>query len=92
VIMVGRAVGLLDLEKGNMMKKTFISTVLGLFLCSMLFCLCGCGLFQQPGETVAEGLRRRGRVLRLNQNELMSDVDMTLHLDKPSKLTDKRIP
>ena len=46
----------------------------------------------QLGETEAEGHRRRARVMRINQNELMSDIDRVLLLDKPSRLTDKRIP
>lgn len=53
---------------------------------------CGCRSFEQPGETAAEGRRRHDRVARINQQEMMSDVDKVLLLDKPSRLTDKRIP
>jgi len=52
----------------------------------------GCSSVSQPGETAAEGRRRHDRVARINQQEMMSDIDKTLLLDKPSKLTDKRIP
>jgi hypothetical protein len=52
----------------------------------------GCRSVEQPGETVAEGRRRHDRVARINQQELMSDIDSFLLLDKPSTLTDKRIP
>jgi hypothetical protein len=44
------------------------------------------------GETTAEGHRRHKRVLRLNNDEMMADLDTFMLLDKPSKLTDKRIP
>ena len=51
----------------------------------------GCN-FSQPGETVAEGHRRHLRMARINQQEMMADIDSVLMLDRPSKLTDKRIP
>ncbi len=69
------------------MKRKF---VLGLILCFMAFLLTGC--LEQLGETTAKGKRRHTRVLRINQQELMSDIDKVLLMDKPSKLTDKRIP
>ena len=46
----------------------------------------------QLGETEAEGRRRHIRAARINQQELMEDIDRALLLDKPSKLTGKRIP
>lgn len=64
--------------------------VLTLALCVWLFWLFGCG--PQPGETKQEGRIRHQRVLRINSQEMMSDIDKALLLDKPSKLTDKRIP
>jgi hypothetical protein len=54
--------------------------------------LCGCSYSEQPGETVAEGRRRHQRVLRINRQEMMADIDRAFLLDQPSKLTDKRIP
>lgn len=51
----------------------------------------GCAA-DQLGESGAEGHRRHRRVLRINRKELMADIDRFLLLDKPSKLTDKRIP
>jgi hypothetical protein len=69
------------------MKRKF---VLGLILCFMAFLLTGC--LEQLGENTAEGKRRHTRVLRTNQQELMSDIDKVLLMDKPSRLTDKRIP
>ena len=71
------------------MKNTLISTILGAVLVVLVFVCCGCS---QLGETEAQGHRRHLRNLRINQQELMEDIDRTLLFDKPSKLTDKRIP
>ncbi|MHC4574481.1 MAG: hypothetical protein ACYS76_10185 [Planctomycetota bacterium] len=46
----------------------------------------------QLGETEAEGRRRHLRNERINQQQLMADLDKFWLLDKPSKLTEKRIP
>jgi hypothetical protein len=62
-----------------------------IFVCALL--AGGCGSWaRQPGETIAEGNRRHSRALSINQQEMMQDIDTFLLLDKPSKLTDKRIP
>ncbi len=53
--------------------------------------LAGCSL-RQPGETRAEVDRRHSRVLRVNNELMLSDLDRVLGLDQPSRLTDKRIP
>lgn len=53
--------------------------------------LAGCS-WRQPGETRAEIDRRHERTLRLNNEMMLSDLDKVLLLDRPSKLTDKRIP
>ena len=58
----------------------------------LVFMPLGCSSFSQPGETAAEGSRRHDRVARINQQEMMADIDKTLLLDEPSKLADKRIP
>jgi hypothetical protein len=60
-------------------------------LCIAAMILSGCS-WQQPGETSAEINRRHSRMLRLNNQMMMSDVDKVLMLDRPSRLTDKRIP
>lgn len=64
--------------------------ILGIILCVLVFLPFGCS--GQLGETKAEGRRRHKRVLRINYQELMGDIDRVLLLDEPSKLTDKRIP
>jgi flagellar biosynthesis component FlhA len=85
------------------MKNSFVWTILGVvggakrisflllavLLCTATFWLGGC---EQPGETTAEGHRRHLRNLSINQQNLNADIDRTLLIDKPSKLTDKKIP
>ena len=77
------------------MKSVSISictVVLVVALLVLVFMPFGCSSFSQPGETAAEGHRRHQRVARINQQELMADIDTVLLIDEPSKLTDKRIP
>jgi len=77
------------------MKSVLVSVckvILVVALLILVFMPLGCSSVSQPGETAAEGRRRHDRVARINQQEMMSDIDKTLLLDKPSKLTDKRIP
>ncbi len=66
--------------------------ILVVALLVLVFMPFGCSSFSQPGETAAEGHRRHQRVVRINQQEMMADIDKVLLLDKPSKLTDRRIP
>ncbi len=76
------------------MKNTYVfvcKVILLVFLCTLVFLPFGCS-FQQPGETVAEGHRRHKRNFLLNQQEMMTDLDRFLLLDKPSRLTGIRIP
>ncbi len=53
---------------------------------------CGCSSYEQIGETAAEGRRRHQRNRRINRQQLMADLDTFWLVDKPGKLTDKRIP
>jgi hypothetical protein len=67
-----------------------VSTLaVGVYLCALL--LTGCAT-RQPGETAAEVGRRHGRIVRLNSQMMMADIDKFLLLDKPSMLTDRRVP
>ncbi len=75
------------------MKNTSVfvcKVLLVVVLCALIFLPCGCG--RQLGETKAEASRRHDRVLRINHLEMMEDIDRVLLLDRPSRLTDKRIP
>ena len=75
------------------MKSVSLSKViLAVVLWVLMFLPCGCSSYEQPGETVAEGRRRHLRNARIDQGELMADMDKFMQSDKPSKLTDKRIP
>ena len=65
--------------------------LLTIIFCALVFLISGCSS-GQLGETAAEGHRRHQRNLRINNQEMMADVDSFLMLDQPSKLTDKRIP
>jgi len=60
-------------------------------MCTLVTWLAGCGS-GQPGETRAEVSRRHDRIQRLNASMMRSDMDKALLLDRPSRLTDKRIP
>jgi hypothetical protein len=62
---------------------------LAVALVALVFVCFGCS---QPGETEAQGDQRHLRNLRINQQELMEDIDKTLLYDEPSKLTDRRVP
>ena len=77
------------------MKSVSISickVILAVFLCALAFLPCSGCTTSQMGETVAEGHRRHKRNFYIYNQELMSDIDKVLLLDKPSKLTDRRIP
>lgn len=81
-------------EKLTVIRQRRIALCLFTFtviLCGLILLIGGCRC-DQPGETTAEGRRRHERVLRINQQEMMTDIDRTLLLDSPSKLTDMRIP
>ncbi|MHC4120537.1 MAG: hypothetical protein ACYSWO_23835 [Planctomycetota bacterium] len=71
-----------------MIRSVALTVILG----ALVSLACGCSSYEQPGETAAQGRRRHERVARINRQELMSDIDKFLLLDRPSKLTDKRIP
>ena len=87
------------ISKRNKMVKSISFFVVKVILTVVVFVFvllpsgcCGCNSYEQMGETAAEGRRRHIRNSRLNQQQLMADLDMFWLLDKPSKLTDKRIP
>ncbi len=74
--------------RSQLLRRVVLAIVLFVFV----FLPCGCRSYEQPGETAAEGRRRHQRALRINQQQMMADLDTLMLLDKPSKLTDKRIP
>ena len=78
-------------KKGELMKRNFVCGSLIAFLVLLMFCSFGCSI-KQPGETVAEGHRRHLRKIRLENQEMMHDIDAVLMTDQPSELSDKHIP
>ena len=74
------------------MRKVSAPAILGIVLCALVFCLCGCGFFAKPGETAAEGHRRHLRHLSISRQNIMADLDRAALLDEPSKATDIRMP
>ena len=60
-------------------------------VCLLGMALSGCS-WDHPGETAKEVDRDHDRTLRLNDEMMLSDIDKVLQLDRPSHLTDKRIP
>ena len=74
------------------MRNKVAVILLVVMLLSLVVLSTGCGFFNQPGKTPAEVNRDHARMLRVNQQELMADIDRTMLWDKPSKLTDKRLP
>ena len=78
--------------KGELMKRvSMCKVILPVILLVLVFMPFGCKS-SQLGETAAEGHRRHQRIARMNQQQMMADIDTVLMLDKPSRLADKRIP
>jgi hypothetical protein len=76
-----------------MMKSASLyRVILVVVLCALFSVPLGCRSYDQMGETAAEGHRRHKRALRINRQEMMRDLDALMLVDRPSKLTDKRIP
>jgi len=65
--------------------------ILVIFLSVLFLMPLGCSM-EQLGESAAEGNRRHVRILRLSKPELVTDIDQVLFLDRPNRLTERRIP
>ena len=75
------------------MRSISLCRVVVTVILSVFFLLpSGCMPVDQVGETTAEGRRRHLRNARINQQMLMADIDKFMGSDRPSKLTDDRIP
>ena len=79
------------------MKRTrhlgkITNLIISLFVLALIVAATGCGSYAQPGETAAERARRHRRVLRVNNSQMMADIDRVLNLDRPTRLTDRRLP
>ncbi len=71
------------------MKSRICASLLVFVLLALVVMSTGCN---QPGKTPAEVHRTHVDVLRTQNQQLMRDIDRTLDLDQPSKLTDKHVP
>jgi hypothetical protein len=74
------------------MKNRIVVSLLGVVLLVLATMSTGCGLFDQQGKTADEVNRDHMRMLRINQEQLMYDIDRTMFLDKPSSLTENKLP
>jgi len=72
-------------------SASVFKVILVVMLCALVFLPGGCST-QQMGETTAQGEIRHQRNLRIDQQQMMADIDKTLLLEEPSRLTDRRIP
>lgn len=78
--------------KGKVMKRAVVLTILCFVVLGLMVFVSGCGFFNQPGQTTAEGHRAHLRMLDVNRQEMIADIDKALLLDRPSRLSDKRMP
>lgn len=79
-------------EQG-MSRFNLRALALAVLLGALIVLSSGCGSWwTYPGETAAEGSRRHKRVVRSNFEMMRADIDTVLLLDRPSMLTDKRLP
>ncbi len=88
---------MIGIQLGDTMKSIghlgkISNLVTSLFLLAVLLVASGCGSYAQPGETAAERSRRHRRILRVNHSQMMDDIDKLLNLDRPSRLSDRRLP
>jgi hypothetical protein len=74
------------------MRNSTLRAISAVVLCALVLWLTGCASYAQPGETEAEGRRRHVRNAQIEQQAMMRDLDRAMLFDKPTKLTDKRIP
>jgi len=81
---------------GNVKRKmkalNLRTLVLAVILGVLVLSTWGCKSWRTPGETSAEARRRRDRIVRANSEQMVSDMEAVLMLDRPSKLSDRRLP
>jgi len=74
------------------MRNKIAVSLLVIVLLALVVLSTGCCLFDQEGKTAAEVNREHIRTLQIDQQQMMRDIDRSLDLDQPSRLTDLRIP
>ncbi|MFH1371137.1 MAG: hypothetical protein ABII09_07625 [Planctomycetota bacterium] len=66
--------------------------ILTIMLLAVALFSTGCGFFNQPGKTAQEVHREHLRLLRVNNQQMMRDIDRVLGLDQPSMLVERPLP
>jgi hypothetical protein len=74
------------------MRNHFKVSVLITMLLGLMLSLTGCQFWAQPGKTAQEGTREQIRTLKVNNREMMQDLNHALLLNEPSKLNEMSIP
>jgi len=77
-------------RKQKAMGLTLRVLALAFVLGALMLLPCGCG--GRPGETAAEANRRHKRILRVNAEAMRADIDRVWLMDRPSHLSDRRLP
>ena len=81
-----------DLKKNGGVVIGIPMMTFGLIFLGMCLLLVGCGPYAGTGETSAERALRHKRAFRVNMGGLYDDIDRVLMLDRPSGLTENRLP
>ena len=81
-----------DLKENGGVAIGIPMVALGLIVLGICLLLVGCGPYAGPGETSAERALRHRRVFRVNLCGFYEDIDRVLMLDRPSGLTENRLP
>jgi hypothetical protein len=71
------------------MRKKVVVSLLTVVALALVIMSTGCG---QQGKTAAEVNRTHIRVLQIQNQQLMRDIDRTFDLDQPTTLTERHIP
>lgn len=91
--MLGVCPGLWGFIRKRTMRNHFNARAIVVLLFSLSLFVTGCGQFwAQPGKTAQEGTEDQVRTLKVNNREMMQDLNHALLIDKPSKLNQMTMP
>ena len=83
-----KSVTTMGLGKAMLTGRTLRAVALAL-VCAAMILTTGCAMM---GETKNEAKLRFARNMRLDWQEMGEDINVALMLDRPNRLTDKRLP